>query len=180
MISHTALVHPDDVPRFSELGVIADFQTSWATLDPITEGLTVERLGTERRDRFYAIKELLDAGAHVSMSSDWPVAGYAPTYRPLVSIQVAVTRQTTAPPRRDPLGGESARLSVEEAIRAHTLGQAYALGEEDRLGSLEVGKKADLIVFEESLFEVDMYDIGETAVQLTMMNGRITHRDESF
>ena len=180
MISHTSLVHPDDVPRFSELGVIADFQTSWATLDPLSEGITVERLSTERRDRYYPIKELRDAGAHVSISSDWPVAGYAPTHKPLVSIQVAVTRQAAVPPRRDPLGGESARLSVEEAIRAHTLGQAYALGEEDRLDSLEVGKKADLIVLEESLLEVDMYDIGETAVQLTMMNGRITHRDETF
>ena len=179
-ISHTSLVHPNDVPRFAELGVIGDFQTSWATLDPITEGLAVERMGKERRDRYYAIKELLDAGAHVSISSDWPVAGYAPTHQPLVTIEVAVTRQAPAPPRRDPLGGESARLSVADAIRAHTLGQAYALGEEDRLGSLEVGKKADLIVLEESLFEVDMYDIGETAVQLTMMNGRITHRDESF
>jgi len=89
-----------------------------------------------------------------------------------------VTRQAPAPPRRDPLGGESARLSVADAIRAHTLGQAYALGEEDRLGSLEVGKKADLVVLEKSLFDVDMYDISETAVQLTMMNGRVTHRDE--
>ncbi len=177
VISHTSLVHPDDVPRFAELGVIGDFQTSWATLDPITEGLAVERMGTERRDRYYAIKELLDAGAHVSISSDWPVAGYAPTHEPLVTIEVAVTRQAVVPPVREPLGGEGARLSVEEAIRAHTLGQAYGLGVEDQLGSIEVGKTADLVVLEESLFDVDMHDIGETAVHLTMMNGKVTHRE---
>ncbi len=64
-----------------------------------------------------------------------------------------------------------------EPIRAHTLGQAYALGVEDRLGSIEVGKKADLVVLGASLFDVDMYDIGETAVHLTMMNGTVTHRE---
>ena len=63
--------------------------------------------------------------------------------------------------------GESARLSLSEAIRAHTLGLASALGDDLRLGSPEVGKKADLIVLEKNPFDVDMYDISETAVQLT-------------
>lgn len=176
-ISHTSLVHPDDIPRFAELGVIADIQTSWAVLDPITEGIAVTRMGEERRDRYFPIKPLLDAGAHVSISSDWPVAGYAPTHEPLVTIEVAVTRQAPKEPRRPPLGGEAAGLSVGDAIRAHTLGQAYALGDDHRLGSIEVGKKADLVVLEENLFDIDAHDISETAVQLTMMNGNTTHRD---
>ena len=176
-ISHTALVHPEDVPRFAELGVIGDYQTSWAVLDPIIDGITNLRIGTARRDRFFGVKELADAGAHISLSSDWPVAGYALTHEPLVTIQVAVTRQAPEPPRNEPLGGEAARLPLADAIRAHTLGQAYALADDDRLGSIEVGKKADLIVLGKNLFEVDMYEISQTAVQLTMMNGNVTHRD---
>jgi len=73
--------------------------------------------------------------------------------------------------------GQSARLSVSEAIGAHTLGQASALGYDHRLGSLEVDKKADVIVLEKNLFDVDMYDISEATVQFTMMNGNVTNRD---
>ena len=76
-----------------------------------------------------------------------------------------------------PLGGEGSRLTVAEAIRAHTLTPAYMIGTDDRVGSIEEGKLADLIILEKNLFDIDLYEIGGTAVQLTMMNGRITHRD---
>ena len=68
-------------------------------------------------------------------------------------------------------------MSVAEAIKAHTLTAAYMIGEDNRVGSIEEGKLADLVVLENDLFDIDRYEIGGTAVQLTMMNGRITHRD---
>ena len=59
----------------------------------------------ERRDPMYDAREVIDAGAHLSLSSDWPVAGYLPTHRPLVTIQVAVTGQFLTEPRGEPMGG---------------------------------------------------------------------------
>ena len=68
-----------------------------------------------------------------------------------------------------------ARVSVAEAIRAYTLGGAYNIGVEDQIGSIQVGKKADLLILGANPFEVDVYRIGDIEVDMTMMNGRITH-----
>ena len=73
--------------------------------------------------------------------------------------------------------GEEARVPLDLAIRANTLGAAYALGRDDEIGSIEVGKKADLVVLGENLFDIDVYDISETPVMLTMMNGVVRHRE---
>lgn len=73
--------------------------------------------------------------------------------------------------------GEEARVPLDLAIRASTLGAAYALGRDDEIGSIEVGKKADLVVLGENLFDIDVYDISETPVMLTMMNGVVRHRE---
>lgn len=176
-ISHAAYIHPDDVARFAELRIIADMQVSWAGRDPLMVGLSTQRLGEDRVNRYMPAREILDSDGKVSISSDWPVAGYAPTYQPLETIQVAVTRQLLVEPYGEPLGGEAARMSVAEAIKAHTLTGAYGIGADDEVGSLVVGKKADLIVLETSLFEVDVYDIGDVDIQFTMMNGNVTHRE---
>ncbi len=175
--SHDNLIHPTDLKRFKELGVVADFQTNWAARDPLLMTLSTKRLGAERVGRMIAPKSVMDAGGRVTISSDWPVAGYTATHMPLVTIQGAVTRQLQVEPRGEPLGGEEARLSVAEAIKATTLGSAYSLRMEKKIGSLEVGKMADLIVLEKDLFKISMYEIGTTSVLLTMMNGKVTHQD---
>jgi predicted amidohydrolase YtcJ len=176
MTSHTMLVHPDDVPRYAELGVIADFQTIWAANDPLITTLNTTRLGKERVDRQIGTQPIANAGGMVSLSSDWPVAGYSATYQPLKTIQGAVTRQMQTEPRGEPLGGVEARMPLADAIKAHTLTAAYGMRMDKETGSIEVGKKADLIVLEKNLFDVDMYDIGAVKVLLTMMNGNITYQ----
>ena len=101
--------------------------------------------------------------------------GWISEYRPLVAIEVATTR--TIDGRKDvpPLGGVEAGLDVDTAIRAATINAAYNLNMDDEIGSLEVGKKADLVVLAENLYEIDPDDISEVEVLYTMMGGRLTY-----
>ncbi|MCG9581905.1 amidohydrolase [Vibrio tubiashii] len=176
--SHVNFIHPDDLPRFKALNVVADFQTNWAAKDPLLQTITIRRVGKDRLDSTINPRSVLEHGGRVAISSDWPVAGWSATHEPLVTIQVAVTRQFVNPPRKPPLGGEKLRLTLDEAIYAHTLGAAYSLGQEENVGSIEVGKAADLIVLGENLFDVDVYDIGKVPVVMTIMNGEIYHQLE--
>ncbi|AQQ69540.1 hypothetical protein Mag101_11810 [Microbulbifer agarilyticus] len=179
-VSHAWLIHPDDLERLKQFDISADMQLSWAGLDPLTNNIARSRIGDERMTRLQPAKPVLDAGARLTLSSDWPVAAYAPTYEPLKTLQGAVTRQgfgeTT---RKQPaLGGEGAKLSLEQAIRAHTLAGAYLLRMDDKVGSIEVGKLADLVLLQSDIRDIDPYKIGDTKVVATMMNGKFTH-DES-
>ena len=111
------------------------------------------------------------------MGSDFPAAAYVSDYKPLNAITVAVTRQMLGKPNMPLLGGEKARLTIAEAIRANTYGAAYGIGVEDRIGSLKAGKLADLIVLDKNLFDIDPHDIYNTKVLMTMMDGVVRHRD---
>jgi len=91
-LGHIFLIHPDDIPRFGELGVIGHFSIQWAAPEPVME-ISTKRLGPERVSRLYQPKTIIDAGGKISFGTDWPAAGHYSTYKPLESIQVAVTRQ---------------------------------------------------------------------------------------
>ena len=115
------------------------------------------------------------AGGRISLGTDWPAAGYFSTYKPLDSIQIGVTRQLIGEPGAAVLAPADQRLSVEQAVHANTLGAAYQIRMDDRVGSLEAGKLADLIVLDRNIFDIDPHDIHRAQVQLTMMNGRVVH-----
>jgi predicted amidohydrolase YtcJ len=104
--SHTSLVHPDDVPRFAELDVTADLGINWGALDPYMTRIVAERIGEDRMNRYLGAKELMDAGARVSFSSDWAASSYFSNHEPLVAIQMAMTRRSIGKPDMKPLGGE--------------------------------------------------------------------------
>jgi predicted amidohydrolase YtcJ len=174
-ISHATLVHPDDVARFAELGVTYDTSGTWMSLDPLLQGLSTQRLGRDRVEAFFPMKAIADAGGNVSLGSDWPVSGYISEYRPLVAIRTAVTRQLPGRDDQPPLGGYDARVPLAMAIRANTLGAAYGMGMDDRIGSIEVGKRADLIVLDRNLFEIDAHDIHTVSVLYTLMNGDLVY-----
>ena len=93
VVSHGSSIHPDDFGRFAELGVTYDTTGTWMSRDPSVEALTMNRLGEDRANRIYPLKSVADAQGNVSLGSDWPVSGYVSEYRPLMMIQVAVTRQ---------------------------------------------------------------------------------------
>jgi predicted amidohydrolase YtcJ len=110
-------------------------------------------------------------GGHLAFGSDWPVV----TLNPWEGVQTAVTRQTS---EGQPEAGfvPEQRLSVDEAIAGYTLGAAYAGRREKSEGSIEAGKRADLIVLSQNVLEVDVHRIAETKTVMTMVGGRVVYR----
>ncbi|MFY0661438.1 MAG: amidohydrolase [Shimia sp.] len=173
-VAHGNSVHPDDIPRFAELGVFWNSSGAWMSYDPNLQLVSNNKLGKQRVQEMFPMKKIADAGGRVVLGADWPVSGWISEYRPLVAIETAVTR--TIDGRKDvaPLGGAEAGVSVDTALRATTINPALELGMENVIGSLEVGKLADLVVLDENLYEVDPDMISEVKVLYTMMDGELT------
>jgi len=166
-IEHVQLLHPDDVGRLAALGVVGSMQPIHATQDCEM----ADRYWGERCATAYAWRSLLEAGTVLAFGSDCPVEDL----NPFLGIHAAVTRRRT-----DGFPGPEGwyprqRLTVGEAVRAYTLGAAYAAGLEDRLGSLAPGKLADLVVLDRDIFACDPMAIAETRVVGTMIGGRFVH-----
>jgi len=176
-VSHAVLVSPQDIPRFGPLGVTYDTTGFWMSFDPLLQSITTERFGANRVQAMFPMKKIREAGGNISMGSDWPASGYLSDYRPLLSIRTAVTRQLPGRDDVPPLGGEEARVPLKMAIYAQTLGAAKGRGLDDKIGSLEVGKLADLVVLDKNLFDMDPHDIHKAKVLLTIMDGKVRYRD---
>ncbi len=163
-IEHAQILDPQDVPRFSALGVIAAMQPTHATSDMYWAD---ERLGSDRLAGAYAWRSLLDSGAVLAFGSDFPVE----QVNPMLGIHAAVTRQDQ---QGWPEGGWQAqeRISREEAILAFTRDAAYAGFMEQQVGSLEVGKRADFIVLEEDIMEIPAEKIPGIRVLQTWVDGK--------
>ncbi len=167
-IEHAQHIHPNDFERFAELGVIASAHPYHA----IDDGRWAEgRIGHERGKNTYAFRNFLDAGAFMSFGSDWTVA----PLNPLLAIYAAVTRRT--------LDGEhpggwfpEQKITVEEAIRAHTLTSAYSAYDEDRLGSITPGKLADLVMLSDNILEIAPAGIKDVTVEMTVVGGTIVYQ----
>lgn len=175
-IAHLVYVEDSDMPRFHKLGVIAEFSANWSSADPDTLENMVARYGQPRASRMYRTRSVLKAGGRVSFGTDWPAAGYFSTYEPLKSIQVGVTRQLIGLKDAPVLSPADERLTVEEAIHANTMGAAYQLRMDHQVGSIEVGKLADLIILDRNILEGDPHEIHKAKVEMSMMNGTIRHK----
>lgn len=163
-IAHLQVVDPSDVPRFRRLGVTANLQALWACADPAMTELTIPVLGEERSGWQYPFGSLHRAGAVLAMGSDWPVT----SADVLEQLSVAIRRMV---PGAGP-GGEvflpHERLSLPVALTAFTAGSAEVNGLGADSGTVEVGKRADLVVLDGDLFdgsdpatvEVDMVIVG--------------------
>ena len=174
-IAHNVFTEDSDIPRFGKLGVAAQFSANWMTTDADTLDILTQRYGPSWQSRIYRPKSILRAGGRVSFGTDWPAAGYFSTYKPLDSIQVAVTRQQIGVKNAPVLKPADERLDLAEALYAGTMAPAHQLRLDDRIGSIKVGKRADLIVLDRNLFDIDPHEIAATRVNMTMMNGRFTH-----
>lgn len=174
-ITHGTLIHPDDYARFGELGVIYDSTGSWMTFDPLLQTVSTSRLGAERVKAMFPVNRVAAAGGVFSFGSDWPVSGYVSEYRPLAAIQAGVTRQLQGREDVPPLGGGDAKLPLDLALEAHTINAARGMGMDHLIGSLEVGKKADVVVLDRNLFEIAPDEISSVAVRYTIMGGRLTY-----
>ncbi|WP_349268522.1 putative amidohydrolase [Mycolicibacterium parafortuitum] len=175
-VAHLVYVEDPDSARFGELGVIAEFSANWFSADPDTVLNLAARYGAPRKDNLYRVQDVIRSGGRISLGTDWPAAGYFSTYKPLDSIQIGVTRQLVGDPDAEVLAPADQALTVEQAVHANTLGAAYQLRLEDKVGSVQAGKLADLIVLDRNIFEVAPHDIHTAKVTLTMINGRVRHR----
>jgi predicted amidohydrolase YtcJ len=172
-IAHVQVVQPDDIPRFAELGVVANCQAYWAKSDPQMVELTLPFLGSDRTDLQYPFESIRTAGARLCMGSDWSVT----TANPLEQIEVAVTRSD--PENREMpafLPGE--RLALDDAVDAFTAGSAYVNHDRDG-GVIVEGRRADLAVL-----DVDIFPDGpsrhaaapaDATVDLTVAAGVVVH-----
>ena len=174
-IAHLTLVNPEDEPRFSKLGVIAQFSAQWSVADAAWQSVTRARLGAERADNVYRINSIERNGGVLSFGTDWPAANEYSTYKPLDAIEIATTRHELDKPNGPQLPPSDEVVSLAVALKAATMGPAWQLGLEKELGSVEVGKLADLVVLERNLFEVAPRNIHKTKVLMTVMNGKVTH-----
>jgi predicted amidohydrolase YtcJ len=169
-ISHLQLIHPDDFGRFAELDVVANFQPLWAYKDIYIDDLTAPFLGEERMKLMYPIKSIQEAGGMIAFGSDWFVS----TPNPFPQMETAVTRQGATGILKEPLLIEES-IDLESAIDAFTINAAFVNNLEKETGSIEVGKYADLVVLDQNLFEIEVYDISETKALLTLFEGRVVH-----
>jgi predicted amidohydrolase YtcJ len=166
-IEHVQLLHPDDIDRLAQLGVVASMQPLHATQDYEM----ADRYWGDRCATAYAWRSLLDAGTLLAFGSDCPVEDL----NPFLGIHAAVTRR-----RPDGSPGPEGwypeqRLTVEEAVHAYTLGPAQAVGVGDRLGSLAPGKLADLVILDRDVFTCDPMEIAGTRVLATMIGGQLVY-----
>ena len=170
-IEHAQVVHPDDLPRFAELGVIPGIQGIFACSDG---PWVVDRLGEERaRDRGYLFKAMLESGAVVMNGTDPPVE----EIDPMASYHCSVTRVL---PDGSTFFPEQA-LTREEALRSYTLNNAYAAFEEDIKGSLTPGKLADITVLSKDILTIPDDEIRSTEVLYTIIGGEVRYaRDEAI
>jgi predicted amidohydrolase YtcJ len=165
-IAHLQVVHPDDLPRFRALGVVANAQPLWAFHGDQMDELTIPYLGPERSGWQYPFGSLRRAGAALCMGSDWSVS----SADPLLEIEVAVRRVGPADRDGQPFLPEE-RLDLPTALEAFTVGSAYVNHLDDVAGSLEVGKAADLVVLDRDLFDPDAGPPGDANVLFTLVGG---------
>lgn len=166
-IEHAQHLRQQDIPRFGKLNVIASMQPYHA----IDDGRWAwKRLDEKRLKGTYAFRSLLDSGAHLAFGTDWNVAPLNPLY----GIYAAVTRRTLDD--KNPNGWiPEQKISVEEAVRAYTMGSAYAEFQENVKGSISVGKLADFIVLSDDVFKMNPIEIGKAKVLMTVMDGKVVY-----
>lgn len=172
-IEHIESISPDDIPRFGQLGIVASVQPEHMPKYDFDNHPFHHILGEERMKYCWPFESIRKSGATLAFGTDYPVVDI----NPFKGIFRAVTRLTN---EEKPKGGWNPleRLSIHEALRAYSYGGAYASGRDDELGTLEVGKLADITIIERNLFEcaTDLESMFSMNVLLTMVNGRVVHQ----
>jgi predicted amidohydrolase YtcJ len=166
-IEHAQHLRPVDIARFGRDHVVASMQPYHC----IDDGRWAEkRIGHERAKTTYAFRSLLDSGAVLAFGSDWTVA----PLDPILGIYAATTRRTLD--GKNPGGWiPEQKITVEEAVRAYTVGSAYAEFQENVKGSVTPGKLADLVILSQDIFKIDPVEIEKVKVTMTIMGGRVVY-----
>ena len=171
-IEHAQHIHPNDIPRFAELGVIPAMQAIHLSSD---RPWAIDRLGEKRIiEGAYMWQTLLKSGAKVINGTDVPVEDI----NPLASYYASVSRRTL---KGEPEGGfePDEKMTRAQALRSYTLDAAYGEFEEDFKGSIEVGKAADFTVFSTDIMTVDEMEILDAVVMMTVVNGEVVYKNDA-
>jgi len=153
VIVHAQLIEPGDLSRFKELDVIANFQPLWTYLDPMNKELIEPRIGSERNNRQYQLRTLLDLETKISFGSDWPVT----SQKPLDAIFIPVLRKL--PGSKSEPWSKNEAITVEESLTAYTATSAYQLFDESEIGKLETGMRANFVILNKSPFETTSVEV---------------------
>lgn len=164
-VEHAQVLRLEDIPRFSELGVIAAMQATHATSD---KNMAQDRIGPSRILGAYAWRKLLAANAIIAAGSDFPVESPNPFY----GLHASITRQDHSNSPKDGWFADE-KMTPLEAFRSFTLDAAYAGHQEQIIGSLATGKKADFILLDNNLFTMAKENIWRTSVNKTWVNGKL-------
>lgn len=165
-VEHIETIHPDDIPRFKLLNTVASMQPAHV---PLEYNEKLSRVGYERCVYEWPFRSILETGGILAFGTDYFVSDY----NPLPSIYYAVTRHgydgkiTSINPWE--------KIDLYEALRAYTLGGAYAEGRDHELGTLSAGKLADIAVIDRNLFDIDVEEIKDAKVVMTMLDGKIIY-----
>jgi predicted amidohydrolase YtcJ len=175
-IAHIQVIHPDDIPRFRELNVVANAQPLWAIQEGMMEKLTIPFLGPERTTWQYPFRALLAAGATLAMGSDWSVS----TANPLIEMDVAVNRTTDVYGGDYPVFLPEQRIDLMDALAAFTAGSAWVNHLDRELGSIEVGKTGDFAVLDRDVFDRGAGPIHAARVVGTFIDGAPVFEDAAL
>ncbi len=171
-MTHVCAVTDGDIQRIADMNVLCALQFLWMYRDSLCD-LEVAFVGEERAMKFYPVKTMIEKGCFVSGASDGPVTGYAP----LEEIEVAVTRNS---PYKDEEDTDMYRwpeqgITAYQALEAYTKNVAYENYMEDKIGTLEVGKLADITVLDTNILKCDPKKISDAKVRYTISDGRIVY-----
>lgn len=166
-VEHMEIVSDADVPRFAEIGAIASFQPAHEVLGA---GFAEKNLGMERFKHEFRWRDVLKYGAHYSLGTDAPVVELSP----YISIYKAVTRLDVDGTQYSPYTTDQ-NLTLVEALKGYTVESNYATAFEDKCGTLEAGKYADIVVWDKNPFAIDPMEIKDCCTAMTICNGRIVY-----
>ena len=176
-LTHNVVVDKADLPRFKELGVVADFSPFFPYYGTVNTN-HIAAVGEEDFSKWWAIKSMMDQGVVTAIATDYPVA----ELNPFVNMEAGVTRMDPHGSNEEPHAPEE-RISVEQAIKAYTWNPAYILGWENKIGSIENGKLADMIILDQNPTEIPSADLSEIKVLKTLLSGEVVfdaHSDMGY
>ena len=170
-LEHAQVLRVADIHRMARLGIVASMQPTHATSDMPWAG---DRVGKARLAGAYAWRKVLDAHGRLALGSDFPVESPDPR----LGLYAAITRQDL---QGNPPGGwlPGERLSREEALRGFTLDAAWSLFLDQEVGSLTVGKRADLVVFGRDPMTVPEIEIPRAAIDYTIVEGQVVYQRQN-
>ena len=162
-ITHVEILDPVDAKRFAKINATADCQVAGEWSNPEHWGELAEFIDEDKTHNQIPLKDLAKAGARLTLSSDWSVS----PFNPFLGLSNAVSR---APQN----------ISMEEALAAYTINSAYSMRQDDKVGSIEVGKEADLVVLDQNLFKIDQSKIKDTRILQTLLAGEEVYRSSDL